>query len=113
MRTLFSRRRVSTSEPSGALSIDPIFSEERRKDAHDRLLKRIAEATGVAFPRNCIRHTAATNMTELPGFTSSANQLDHGEGMLANNYRISVMLTSYFPKLVNSNFSSPYPTLLF
>ena len=77
----------------------PGDTEEKRKDAHNRLLKRIAEATGVAFPKNCIRHTAATNMTELQGFTSTANQLGHGEGMLANNYRIAITrdeATAYF-----------------
>lgn len=77
----------------------PGDTEEKRKDAHNRLLKRIAEATGVAFPKNCIRHTAATNMCELQGFTSTANQLGHGEGMLASNYRIAITrdeATAYF-----------------
>lgn len=77
----------------------PGDTESRRKDAHNRLLKRIAKATGVAFPKNCVRHTAATNMTELQGFTSTANQLGHGEGMLANNYRIAITrdeATAYF-----------------
>ena len=77
----------------------PGGTEEKRKTYHNRLLKRIAEATGIAFPKNCIRHTAATNMTELQGFTSTANQLGHGEGMLANNYRIAITrdeATAYF-----------------
>lgn len=68
----------------------PGATEAQRKDAHNRLLKRISKHTGIEFPKNCIRHTAATYMTELNGFTSTANQLGHGEGMLAAHYRVAV-----------------------
>ena len=77
----------------------PGETEQRRLDAHMRLLKRISKQTGITLPKNCIRHTAATNMTELQGFTSTANQLGHGEGMLASNYRIAITrdeATAYF-----------------
>ena len=43
----------------------PGDTEEKRKYAQHRLLNRIAEVTGVASPKNCIRHTAATNMIEF------------------------------------------------
>lgn len=84
----FAEARGVQMEPNSFLLAGT--SEERRKDEHNRLLKRIAARTGVSFPKNSIRHTAATYMTELHGFTSTANQLGHGEGMLARHYRISV-----------------------
>ena len=77
----------------------PGETESKRKDAHNRLLKRLATAAGVDFPKNCIRHTAASNKVELEGFSSTANQLGHGEGMLASNYRVAITreeATAYF-----------------
>ena len=74
-------------------------TETQRKDAHNRALERISAATGVDFPKNCIRHSAATYMAALHGFNETADQLGHDVGMLAKHYRHAVTkgeATAYF-----------------
>ena len=65
-------------------------TETQRKDAHNRALKAISDATGVTFPKNCIRHSAATYMAAKMGMAATADQLGHDEGMLASHYRHAV-----------------------
>lgn len=65
-------------------------TETQRKDAHNRALKAISDATGVSFPKNCIRHSAATYMAAKMGMAATADQLGHDEGMLASHYRHAV-----------------------
>ena len=65
-------------------------TETQRKDAHNRALARISEATGVDFPKNCIRHSAATYMAALQGMAATADQLGHDVNMLASHYRHAV-----------------------
>lgn len=74
-------------------------TETQRKDAHNRALERISAATGVDFPKNCIRHSAATYMAALQGMAATADQLGHDESMLASHYRHAVTkgeATAYF-----------------
>lgn len=74
-------------------------TETQRKDAHNRALKAISDATGVSFPKNCIRHSAATYMAALQGMAATADQLGHDESMLASHYRHAVTkgeATAYF-----------------
>lgn len=70
--------------------IIPGATETQRKDAHNRALKAISDATGVSFPKNCIRHSAATYMAAKMGMAATADQLGHDEGMLASHYRHAV-----------------------
>lgn len=65
-------------------------TEQKRKDSHNRLLYTLEKATGIAFPKNCIRHSAATYMCELQGFTRTSTQLGHSEGMLQAHYRRAI-----------------------
>ena len=68
----------------------PGDTETQRKDAHNRALKAISDATGVSFPKNCIRHSAATYMAAKMGMAATADQLGHDESMLASHYRHAV-----------------------
>lgn len=63
---------------------------KKRKTAHSSFLRTLAEETGIVLPKNCIRHTAASFMSEMLGYTSTANQLGHDIGMLLKHYRRAI-----------------------
>lgn len=65
-------------------------TETQRKEAHNYMLRRLRIGTGVSFPQNCIRHSAATYMAAKLGMAATADQLGHNESMLANHYRHAV-----------------------
>lgn len=68
-------------------SLLPGEKESQRKSAHCRLLKRLAGVIGKKIPKNAMRHTAASNMSEYENVSSAANQLGHRETTLKVNYR--------------------------
>ena len=63
---------------------------KQRKTAHSSFLKALATETGIVLPKNCIRHTAASFMSESQGYTETANQLGHDIGMLLKHYRRAI-----------------------
>lgn len=63
---------------------------KQRKTAHSSFLKAQATETGIVLPKNCIRHTAASFMSESQGYTETANQLGHDIGMLLKHYRRAI-----------------------
>ena len=63
---------------------------KKRKTAHSSFLRTLAEETGIVLPKNCICHTAASFMSEMLGYTSTANQLGHDIGMLLKHYRRAI-----------------------
>lgn len=63
---------------------------KQRKDAHNRMLKKISVATGITLPRNCIRHTAASYMSQLQGYDKAVQQLGHTIAIHLTNYRHAV-----------------------
>lgn len=65
-------------------------TEAQRREAHNYMLRRLRMATGVSFPQNCIRHSAATYMAALLGINETADQLGHDVNMLASHYRHAV-----------------------
>lgn len=65
-------------------------NESARKKAHSDMLARVEKATGVHFPKNCIRHSAATYMSELFGTLETSKQLGHSESILKSNYRRAI-----------------------
>ena len=50
---------------------------KQRRSSHSSFLKALATETGIVLPKNCIRHTAASFMSESIGHTAAANQLGH------------------------------------
>ena len=63
---------------------------KQRKTAHSSFLKALATETGITLPKNCIRHTAASFMAEMKGYTETANELGHDIGMLLKHYRRAI-----------------------
>ena len=66
---------------------------KQRKTAHSSFLKALATETGITLPKNCIRHTAASFMSEMKGYTETANQLGHDIAVLLNHYRRAITKT--------------------
>lgn len=65
-------------------------NESARRKAHSDMIERLEKATGVHFPKNCIRHSAATYMSELFGTLETSKQLGHSESILKTNYRRAI-----------------------
>ena len=65
-------------------------NESARRKAHSDLIDKLEKATGVHFPKNCIRHSAATYMSELFGTLETSKQLGHSESILKTNYRRAI-----------------------
>ena len=65
-------------------------TESARRKVHSDMLDRLEKATGVHFPKNCIRHSAATYMSELLGTLETSKQLGHSESILKSNYRRAI-----------------------
>ena len=65
----------------------PGRTEINRVDAHIRMMNTLHMA-GFSIPRNGIRHTAASNMCVIHGFTEAASQLGHEERILRRHYRL-------------------------
>ena len=63
---------------------------KQRKTAHSSFLKALATETGIVLPKNCIRHTAASFMSESIGHTAAANQLGHDLAVLMKHYRRAI-----------------------
>lgn len=66
---------------------------KQRKTAHSSFLKALATETGITLPKNCIRHTAASFMSESIGHTAAANQLGHDLAVLMKHYRRAITKT--------------------
>ena len=66
---------------------------KQRRDAHSKFLLTLKEKTGIILPKNCIRHTAASFMSEMKGYTETANQLGHDIAVLLNHYRRAITKT--------------------
>lgn len=66
---------------------------KQRKTAHSSFLKALATETGIVLPKNCIRHTAASFMSESIGHTAAANQLGHDLAVLMKHYRRAITKT--------------------
>lgn len=64
--------------------------ESARRKAHSDMIEKLEKATGVHFPKNCIRHSAATYMSELFGTLETSKQLGHSESVLKTNYRRAI-----------------------
>lgn len=65
-------------------------SEQKRKDNYNRLIKVLADELGFTIPKNAFRHTAASYMAELYGYTNTALQLGHNESILLKHYRRAI-----------------------
>lgn len=72
--------------------IIPGATEIHRVDAHSRMIKSLQKA-GFTIPKNAIRHTAASNMCVIHGFTEAASQLGHEERILRRHYRLPLTRT--------------------
>lgn len=73
---------------------------KKRKDAEPEILtvgevKRIFSfvKNNPKFPKNCIRHTAASFMAEQQGYTETAHQWGHDISMLLKHYRRAITKT--------------------
>ena len=66
---------------------------KQRRSSHSSFLKALATETGIALPKNCIRHTAASFMSESIGHTAAANQLGHDLAVLMKHYRRAITKT--------------------
>ena len=66
---------------------------KQRRTAHSAFLKALATETGIILPKNCIRHTAASFMSESIGHTAAANQLGHDLAVLMKHYRRAITKT--------------------
>ena len=66
---------------------------KQRRDKHSKLLVALSEETGITFPKNCIRHTAASCMAEILGYSQTTNQLGHDIAMLLKHYRRAITKT--------------------
>lgn len=84
----FAKAHGVTMEPSEHLLAGN--TSKQRRDAHSKFLLTLKEKTGVLLPKNCIRHTAASFMAELKGYTETANQLGHDIAMLLKHYRRAI-----------------------
>ena len=72
--------------------IIPGATEIHRVDAHSRMIKALHKA-GFSIPKNAIRHTAASNMCVILGFTEASSQLGHEERILRRHYRLPLTRT--------------------
>ena len=63
---------------------------KQRRSSHSSFLKALATETGIVLPKNCIRHTAASFMSESIGHTAAANQLGHDLAVLMKHYRRAI-----------------------
>ena len=68
-------------------------SPKQRRNSHSAFLKVLSEQTGIKLPKNCIRHTAASFMSESIGHTAAANQLGHDLAVLMKHYRRAITKT--------------------
>lgn len=68
-------------------------TSKQRRDAHSSFLRTLTRETGITLPKNCIRHTAASFMAEMKGYTETANQLGHDIAMLLHHYRRAITKT--------------------
>ena len=68
-------------------------SPKQRRNSHSAFLKVLSEQTGIKLPKNCIRHTAASFMSESIGHTAAANQLGHDLDVLMKHYRRAITKT--------------------
>ncbi len=66
---------------------------KQRRSSHSSFLKALATETGIVLPKNCIRHTAASFMSESIGHTAAANQLGHDLAVLMKHYRRAITKT--------------------
>ena len=66
---------------------------KQRRSSHSSFLKALATETGITLPKNCIRHTAASFMSESLGHTAAANQLGHDLAVLMKHYRRAITKT--------------------
>lgn len=65
-------------------------TEQKRKDNYNRFLATLSDELGFSIPRNAFRHTAASYMAELQGYTKTALQLGHNESILLKHYRRAI-----------------------
>ena len=61
-------------------------TEDERVTFNAMFQKNIKKA-GIVLPKNVLRHSAASYMCELQGFTATSTQLGHTEQMLKQHYR--------------------------
>lgn len=84
----FAKAHGVTMKPSEHLLAGD--TSKQRRDAHSKFLLALKDGTGITLPKNCIRHTAASFMSEMKGYTETANQLGHDIAMLLKHYRRAI-----------------------